>query len=414
MLRKLIGVLVWSAITFFFIGAMPSTASAQGQDSAPMAQMRPFSVASQHGSAGGVVAVDAQGGQHLAYVRLGETAAEQSAVYVFCDTACAESANWHGVVLSAGVLDVQLALTADGRPRLMIHTISNQANAEDWVYAECNSDCTNSAGWALVTVATTANSAAAEMDGVQSMRSFALDTQGRPRLVYQDRNNAVQPARFGLFYAGCDGNCTVAANWHHRRISRVIEERGRFDYEVFVQPVLTITPQDQPRVLAKVYPLHGERAGIYLFGCADGCSAVDEWSRHRLADNALSWDLTIDAQGMHHVGIAEPENRYLRCAGGCFSNESWTGAPIAAAIAIDLAVDPLGRPQIAQLVTAGAVAYAWCDGDCVQPSNWLQEVIDPAPTCAAARPVLALGRAGQSHIVYSGLCGEVRGLGIGD
>ena len=182
MLRKLIGVLIWSAVIIVVIGAMPATASAQGAaqeaDSTPTAQMRPFSVASQQGSTGGVVAVDALGGQHLAYVRLDESAAEQSAVYLFCSTACAESANWRGVVLSAGVQDVQLALTADGRPRLMMRTISAQANADDWVYAECNGDCTNPSAWTLVTVTTTAIGATAETAETQAARSFTLDTQG--------------------------------------------------------------------------------------------------------------------------------------------------------------------------------------------------------------------------------------------
>ncbi len=68
-------------------------------------------------------------------------------------TRCADAANWTYVQLADGVRDVQLQLTPAGQPRLLIVTSSTvYANGKDYLYAACDSSCTNRNQWSVVRV----------------------------------------------------------------------------------------------------------------------------------------------------------------------------------------------------------------------------------------------------------------------
>lgn len=148
---------------------------------------------------GADIQVDLQGGMHVAYRYHVPDREGTAAAYFYCPpptAKCADMNQWQGVKLLNLAREVQLELTTTGQPRLLIQTNSAQypGGGEDYHYAECNQNCNDSQQWSVTLVATRFGDISS---GISSYylpdRYFALDPQGRPRFVYNDRNYVIEP-----------------------------------------------------------------------------------------------------------------------------------------------------------------------------------------------------------------------------
>lgn len=136
------------------------------------------------------LALDANGGMHAAYAHFIPNAEHPRAVYTFCTadpSGCADAAAWQSVALGDRVREVQLELTAQGQPRLLIVSDEEGRDGQEYYYAACDQNCGNFASWSSTLVVTSYN-ATSVTDADQPQRSFALDPAGRPAFLYNDRN----------------------------------------------------------------------------------------------------------------------------------------------------------------------------------------------------------------------------------
>ena len=231
----------------------------------------------------GSLVADGQGGLHTAYAHIVPIAEHPQAVYEYCAPGadCGQAASWSGVVLADNVLEVQLAVTAAGQPRLLIRTQSAQTGYDsDYLYAACDQACTNPAHWdSTFVVSTYGTSMFTISDFTSPQRYFALDPQGRPRFVYFDRNYFIEPDHIGVFYVYCDADCATNPegdpHWFETQISLAQD----YQYEVFKYPALAFTPQGEPRVLADAITLNSDDSGIYYVACDQACEDGANWQR---------------------------------------------------------------------------------------------------------------------------------------
>jgi len=100
------------------------------------------------------VKVDKAGGMHVAYASY--SSGSPGAFYSYCNPAsanCEQPAAWSTVPLSpdgSSVSEVQLQLTPQGQPRLLIKTIIFN---NYYQYAACDVACTNPGNWSLLNLA---------------------------------------------------------------------------------------------------------------------------------------------------------------------------------------------------------------------------------------------------------------------
>lgn len=373
-------------------------------------------------------AVGPDGTRHVAgaaYVPYGQAS---PAIYARCPAggACDTLAGWSVVQLGDKVDELQLGLTPDGRPRLLMLT-----NEHHYLYAACDAGCDSPAGWGIVDLVNSEHNDVNQFANPQ--RSFALDAQGRPRFVY-----FAEFAPRGAYYAWCDDGCLDANNWWQVRISHYDE----YNYDLIDYPSLALTADGRPRVLAEIFSYQGspDPSGVYYLECDANCGDEASWGRAYLLDRGqgpdASWDLEVDASGRAHIAVYEEELPdggghqliYASCAAGCLDAASWNGGPIGlpagAGAHPDLALDSAGRPRLAYRVSGdSAIGYAWCDGGCAAAAGWRHTAIDPlsgldaefpvtAPTsCPSAgwmggyRPSLSIDAAGDPQLAYDVLYG---------
>lgn len=363
---------------------------------------------------GADIQVDLQGGLHLAYRYHLPDVEGTAAAYLYCPpptTQCADMQQWHPVKLLNLVREVQLELTADGRPRLLIQTNSAQypGGGEDYHYAECNQNCNDPQQWQVTLVATRYGDISS---GISSYylpdRYCTLDAQGRSRFVYNDRNYVIEPDHLGAYYLWCDADCTQQANWQEVRITQELKGDYVYDYEGLSFPALTLTKAGAPRVVGDLVPLagaDGERnTGIYYFACDTGCESSDNWQRVKIADRGQGpfpmWDVALDANDRPHVAFYKEDTldddsgkrlHYLQCDNDCLNAANWQmlnlGLPREAGDGADLALDANGRPRITYLDGRYDLGYSWCNGECLQLANWQHGIADTETGLEAAYPI---------------------------
>lgn len=393
------------------------------------------------------LAIDAAGTMHAAYAHFVPTAENPRAVYSFCSggpAACASDAAWQSVALGEAVREVQLELTAAGAPRLLYISDEPERGGFEHHYAACDQGCADPASWASTLVVTSYN-AGAITDQDQPQRSFALDPQGRPAFLYNDRNyQYAEPDLYGAFYASCAANCSEAGSWTTTGLSRIHRGYLSFDYEKMNYEALRFTPDGKARFIAQVYALNEDgssaESGLYYYGCDGDCADAGSWSRRYLLPTGggavpqPSWDLAFDAQGRPHVALflgdginpAEFVNQllYISCsAADCLApGDSWSFSRVlklrGAGQGADVEVDAQGRPRIAYIGESGDLGYAWCDAACATDGTaWGQQVVETEAQLRAAypqvlpghcrsdlwtglAPVLALDGGGNPRIAY--------------
>jgi hypothetical protein len=382
-------------------------------------------------SAGAIV--DADGGMHMAFAFFLSASDDPPAVYAFCTvkpaSACADSGKWQAVSLSYDVNEVQLALTPDGKPRLLIRKERDGHNHDEYVYAACDSGCANQEQWQLASITFAGGVDVFGKDNPQ--HNFGLDNLGRPRFVYSNGWGAGYPV--GVYYAYCDDACTDSGSWSKTQIYEGPEFKSlSFDY-----PSLTFTRDGQPRVVANV-AFSGETQGVRYLACDSGCGDIAGWESVLLYPRgggvSASWDIELDSAdrpriAFYQAGFEDGSGDrlfYVWCNADCLSEASWQRAALTGVgdgKNADLELDGQNRPRIAfNSGTTTGVGYLWCNTGCesvgatwkrgmAEPASQLQQefaVPYPGDHCdpsvwAEMIPSLALDAQGNPRIAYDAL-----------
>jgi hypothetical protein len=334
------------------------------------------------------MAVDNNGGVHVAFKTFVSGVEHPTAYYGYCASACASDAGWSYVSFGDQVDEVELDLTADGKPRVLVRWTMESSTNDEYVYFECDANCTGEGTWNGVIVLKGSIGHVFEKDNPQ--RAFAIDPQGRPRFVYTNAWGAGKPE--GVYYVHCDSSCADPnqAQWFETRIT----PDEQYKSETMDFPSLAFTSDGRPRV-AGVLGLSGDAYGLHYLACDEGCDDLSGWSSVFLGERGggayAGWDLEIDGQDRPRVAqyqggleAGDPGRLfYLSCDGGCLDQGAWRRTAIAApgvGINPDLELSANGSPRIAHgnMPTAGdLLGYTWCDGGCEgDAGQWRQRSVE--------------------------------------
>jgi hypothetical protein len=382
------------------------------------------------------VATDMDGGIHLAYhyYEAAGDGAPTNGVYAYCASDCDKAEHWKGVALGENVNEIQLALTADGRPRIL-YRVNSEETGSIFYYAECNQNCTASAGWSESAIASNLGMSIVEFsDDEQPQRYFALDPDGHPRFVYSDRDTFVEPDHLGTFYAYCDSGCTDASQWSETRINKDNGGVGQYRSEDFYYPALTFSATGQPRILAEGSTMQDESVLFYV-ACDSGCGNAAHWQSTALFERGsgsnVAYDIAINAQGHPRIAYfdgarlnGEGETlSYAWCDQSCSNATNWQRYDLQLGTKEgqepDLVLDAAGKPHIASaLYNQGGLAYSWCESDCESANGvWTHQLVESRddldqawdvafpPHCDGGvwdglTPTLALDQAGNAIFGY--------------
>jgi hypothetical protein len=351
--------------------------------------------------------VDGSGGVHVAFYD------NAYIYYAHCADNCSDPANW--LILSlfpVGTLDSldepTLGVDASGRPRLMWY--AEYGGDTNYYYAECNANCINStANWTSVAVVSL---------GVYSYpinpRYAALDTQGRPRLVY--------PMTGGFYYLTCDANCTTASNWNTTTVST-----PDLLWPNALQLVFDLN--DRPRVLG----FDDNTTALLYAECNISCSNAANWGSVGLFApiyylGYYSYVLRVDTQGYPRIAYFDGNNNnllyYAWSNTSPLTPENWSSYTLNYPTndlywSLDLALDSQDRPSVAFATYELDLSYVTCTANCETASSiWQQQYIEtgddldvtePIPTepgCVSSSwmvigyPSLALDAANNPNVSY--------------
>jgi len=392
-----------------------------------------FFLDEQYKTSSASIQIDAAGGTHLAY-NYYEAVAEgvpTSGIYLYCATACENGANWNGISFGEQVNEVQVKLTPAGQPRVLYRSRATDEDRNDYFYATCDQTCTDPAQWSITYVASSRGTAPFEFsDDTLPQRYFALDPQGRPRFVYNDRLTD----HLGTFYAYCDIDCHTSSNWFETKINQDTGDQGPYRYEKFSYPALAFTPQGQPRIAADGVSLQDEFY-LYYLACDANCEAATSWTGIPLVERGsgahVSCDIELDALGRPRIAfyqgaLLEGQGErlyYTWCNSDCMTAQNWQGSDLGLSQndgqGPDLVLDATGQPRLAYaLYHTGGVGYSWCDSNCeTAEALWQHQVVESRADLLAAWPVaypphcdgglwdgltpsLALDGLGNLHLAY--------------
>jgi hypothetical protein len=385
------------------------------------------------------LALDGQGKMHVAFSRVAPffPNSGHAVFYGSCHPAqvdCGQVANWQvGEVasLADGWPWVQLQVTADGRPRLLLtRTIARAGSTgELYRYAECNSNCALAQSWLALDITDRATGGS-WYNTDNSYHNFALDNLGRPRFIYEDGGNDAGEHK-GAYYVFCNNNCTQPGSWFETRI----DAHGGLVY-VDERASLLFTADGRPRVFARD---GGDFSGpdtssklLYL-ECNANCNNSANWSlplRLRGTGHGSSvhtWSTAVAQNGALRLTFYPRGGPfyYMWCNDNCTQLGNWgeyslefdesdTGNYSA------LALDSNGRPHIALRSGSNfSLNYLWCDGACeTDNAQWNMAVVEPIgqvgeehpitplPTCVRGswfgglRPVIALDAQDNPRFAY--------------
>ncbi|RYE09533.1 MAG: hypothetical protein EOP22_08700 [Hyphomicrobiales bacterium] len=380
---------------------LPTAAEAAGRYFAPAQE-----------SASAAIAADSAGGLHAAHTGYdGETG--DFVYYSACTASCENAGNWRSVTLPlADPQILQVAVTPDGRPRLMIGSSTYVSGASTlFTYAECDTACTEAANWTLVPVANKADGTFGNIFLYRiPQHSFAVDGEGRPWFAYTDANYGAEPDHYGTFVTTCAADCTDPENWTETNVAVRLPERYTTEY--WDQVALAVTPDGRPRLLGKVYPLDEEGnqiengEGLFYYECDAGCDTRTNWRRTRIIDTGSGsypnpgWDLEVLPDGRPRAAFFTGSSMlqpsldnsllYLWCDSACDKDANWYGHGLTAkgdGESPDLALTASGAPRLVFLGGYGDLGYLACDIDCESDKGqWSLALQDSTDAAAADRP----------------------------
>lgn len=393
------------------------------------------------------VAVDSAGGTHISFAPESNSPTNpvRAAYYAYCPANCTTANAFTLTKLRQNVIFANLALDPAGQPRLLL-TTAPSANVYAYEYGTCDTNCTSPSQWRFTTLTHFIPPASAW--GVQFGQIFVVDSQGRPRFVYQDWGDSSPGAHVGNFYGYCNVNCHDLANWTEAHLGTDLFAR------VFA---LTLSPGGQPRLLWTSYDQDNALTYLFYLECGANCGNGANWRGVRLLDTVsasveefASYSLVTDSAGgpriAYYTGTGEegtlPANvlYYLSCsAADCTQPQNWFVLDLNFPYmhgeeGVSLALDNQDRPRLAYHapLTAGfGLQYAWCNSNCAtSAAGWHTQEIEPSeevdqelpiptegpcpfPTCnppepactlsfwdTGVRPSLALDPAGKPRVAF--------------
>jgi len=330
------------------------------------------------------VQVDSAGNRHAAYVVAAPLLEDPPAVYRFCPAGanCADPAQWQSVNIQdedklISAIEVQLQLTPQNQPRLLIRSAWGPAGTMHYYFAECDAGCTTRSNWKLGYAFNTDGTAVVDVaDMDQPQRNFALDPQGRPRVMYYDRNYGREPDHWGGFYIWCDSDCTERESWQEAWLLRGA---------IFEYPSITFAKDGRVRMVSQIYGSNSE--GVYYLECEAECDDLNDFYivpiATRGAETLPSWDIELDAQDRPRIvfyrgsDINRSEGErlyYLECNADCRKPEGWQRIDLGVEQGYgqdpDLVIDAQGRMRIAWTSQLGSLGFSYCNASCLQPAAW--------------------------------------------
>jgi len=207
-----------------------------------------------------VMRADQSGATHMLYPTYGRG----GAYYAYCGKGCSGEKDMKPVLLetSGTVGNAALALTADGKPRVLLSTLL------DVYYGQCDKDCSDKKNWTLTSIDNH------EGDRDVTGQALALDSQGRPRFIEHTYLAFLGVGQLPpkTWYVKCDADCNTASSWQRHEI---------YADKIWFKSQLEFDAQDRAHLFTGVENIDGMSSGIkraaYL-QCQGACTSTDDWN----------------------------------------------------------------------------------------------------------------------------------------
>jgi hypothetical protein len=334
------------------------------------------------------VEVDGQGNVHSIYPAY----AGGDAYYSLCksDGSCTGSANAQVVHFQTDgtVANAMIALTADGRPRILL------SSYQQVYWGACEANCGVRASWTFASILN--HGAKKQITG----EALALDPQGRPRFLMHTYR-----ALFGIgqeapeeTYAQCDQACETAANWHYTVIEHEIWDGSnlRFDAQGHAHVATTVVPFEGTSPLAPVSAyLACEAADCAALGAFQGTGFGAPFESMTEAINMYpATSLSLTKSGAPRVALIAKNDEgkkqliYFACNSNCTQGNSWTGTILtqhdALGAGVDLALDSNDHPRLVYTFNYN-ILLRYCDeNDCTtQTAVWDDALVEASKNIPA-------------------------------
>ena len=322
--------------------------------------------------------IDASGTRHMLYeLKLAPTGSTATPFrYGECSANCSRASSWQFTAVGdRGVLggSGKLALTAQGKPRVIWAKADLSSAPTELHYASCESSCTTASSWTSGKVFTLASGATVyDWTG----RNLAIDGTGRAHFIY--------PLN-GLHYMTCASNCTAAASWS--------APLKLVDFSGHVSLAATATGQVKVAFTTQFDPWLAYRT------CEAGCDTLGNWAAEALLrpSNEGLVSLRLDGQGrprlfynQNGAGMPSSQDTYYGwCDSGCGVTTNWTFISIGLPSAdgkrgLDFDLHSDGAVSGAMETSSGALATVYCPASCQSLAGaWLRSVVEDSDTLKA-------------------------------
>lgn len=312
------------------------------------------------------VEVDAQGNVHSVYPAY----AGGDAYYSLCanDGSCkgSESAKVVHFQTEGTVANAMLALTADGKPRVLLSSFQHV------YWAECDEGCGERENWTFASILD--HGGKRQITG----EALALDPSGRPRFLMHTYR-----ALFGIgqetpeeIYAQCDANCENPASWRYDVVENEIWDGSnlRFDAHGHAHVATTVVPFEglSPQDPLTAY-LACEAADCGAKGAFRGIGFFPPFESMTEAitmNPATALALTRDGAPRVALIAKSSEGKkqlvYFACDQDCQKDTGWSGTILtehsALGSGLDLALDATDHPRLVYTFNYN-ILLRHCDGD---------------------------------------------------
>ncbi|HEX5658194.1 MAG TPA: hypothetical protein VFX59_13410 [Polyangiales bacterium] len=329
------------------------------------------------------IELDAQGNAHMVYPKF----VRGDAFYAFCAKGKCQTENDMQVVeleTDGTVSNAMIALTADGKPRILLNSFAYL------YYGECDSDCGVRSNWQYQMILKHDN------DKEVTGEAFTLDQNGHPRFLI-----ATYRALFGIGQkpaktelAQCDVNCTSPDAWSYSTIA---------EPEIWYGSTLRYDATGRMHVATNLFDYKTENpspdVAAYLT-CASNCSSVESWlnsgvgffAPYESSSEAISMKpavtLALTAQGkprfaqIHKNQDGVKTVSYFSCdKADCSKPDSfiyaWSYSGTNVHGGVDLALDAQDHPRLVHTADYN-IAISYCDdADCATAtSKWSSKLIE--------------------------------------
>lgn len=334
------------------------------------------------------VEVDSVGNVHTVYPRY----AGGHAYYAFCagDGSCKDSKDAKVVKFETEgtVANAMLALTSDGKPRVLLSAYAKV------YWASCDQNCTEQSSWKLSVIHDHAGKK--QVTG----EALALDPQGRPRFLMHTYR-----ALFGIgqdepeeHLVSCDASdCSTPSAWRHELIEREIWQNANLRYDA----------QGRFHASAAVVTFEGRSPKtpvLAYISCTGNCNTVGDFhgvgfgepyeSQTEAVTMNPASSIALTKAGAPRIALigksdkGEKQLLYYACDQDCSAGNSWHGILLTQHSAIDsgldLALDAQDRPRLVYTFNYN-ILLRYCDAqNCVaEGSMWDDALVEKASSIPA-------------------------------